>query len=84
MDCPNGQHCDVAANACVECVTSTQCTNMRACGPTHRCVDGCMSNGDCGRGGADFCDPATMACVDCRTNADCGGGGLCLPDHTCQ
>jgi Cys-rich repeat protein len=43
-----------------------------------------MSNGDCGRGGADCCDPATMACVDCRTNADCGGGGLCLPDHTCQ
>jgi len=59
-------------------------TNQRVCGAGHQCVDGCMNNNDCGRGGADVCDMATMSCVECRTNNDCGGGSFCLPDHTCQ
>jgi hypothetical protein len=72
-DCPvNKLHCDLASNACVECVGNSDCNvdpYLRCETTVHRCVE-CVSPADCAPGAT--CDPATRICI-----ASCRDGGAC-------
>jgi len=74
-----GQHCNVMAGLCKECVSTMQCPSNRVCDPTGICV---MSTGP-GACTADFScmPPATIcetgACVAGCTATSCAMGNTC-------
>jgi hypothetical protein len=79
--CPPGTTCQ-ANGACVECTTSSQCTNPTKpfCAANGRCQP-CAMDGQCPSG--DVCDVASGECVVCVTNAQCGGTTPICQSHTC-
>ena len=96
-DCPKGQRCETATNACVaaaECEHDEQCPAGKVC-QAGACKS-CASDGECGPGGkctAGSCTRATKCTQDkdCADDEDCKGG-VCAKagtsvtpgDVTCQ
>jgi hypothetical protein len=78
-------HCDPAAHLCVECVSTSQCTNGDVC-VNDRCKPPaqCQSNTDC-RAPTAVCDlgPTPHVCVECLTQQDCPAFSTCDGSHSC-
>jgi hypothetical protein len=72
--CTGGGVCDIDANRCVECYSSSHCSadgGARVCDiDANRCVE-CYSSSHCADGGAKVCDVAANKCVECMENSDC-------------
>ena len=65
-DCPFGMHCDLASNACVECLSDDHCELGLICQMDGTCGDGSV---ECG---FDYDCPAGYICE----------GGICIIDST--
>ena len=80
-DCaPPNPYCDPATQACVQCLSSTNCANtgFPLCTPdTHQCVE-CLANTAC-PSTRPYCSP-DGACVQCLSSRNCGqSGAVCDP-----
>ena len=78
--------CHPTLNACVECLTRTDCKAGHACWDNY-CVaiKTCMSDVFCDAlgGVCDFSTPGFFYCVDCLAEADCPAGLSCV-DRQCM
>jgi Cys-rich repeat protein len=68
--------CDTAVRACVECLTSSHCSDLEIC-TNGECVEitPCESSRDCPDD--QVCSEALYRCVDCVQDADCADGKVC-------
>jgi Cys-rich repeat protein len=68
--------CDTFARACVECLTSSHCSDLEIC-TNGECVEitPCASSRDCPDD--QVCSEALYRCVDCVQDADCADGEVC-------
>jgi hypothetical protein len=74
-------YCDVAAKACVECLTDRNCGAGSVCNTiTGRC-EGCRTDADC-PSYAPYCDSANH-CVECMVDANCGSFGIACVGGQC-
>ena len=92
VECTEDKHCDgvmpfcdVANEACVGCIASSDCTEASA----SRCEAGacevCTADADCSHiAGKNNCETGSGACVECVDSSDCGGN-VCNPlTNTCS
>ncbi len=76
--------CDTATNACVSCLTTSDCPGGAALCIDQKCVPAtaCKSDVTC-KPLSKVCDKTVGVCVDCIQNGDCGADAACV-QHTCH